>query len=48
MSEEIEFVSSYDDLSTDRGFQFEFHCPHCEAKILPTAKFCPECGEKIG
>ena len=26
--------------STDR-------CPNCSADILPTAKFCPECGEKL-
>jgi len=30
MSEEhIEFVSNYSDLSTDRGFQFEFRCNRC-------------------
>lgn len=25
----IEFVQNYDDLSTDLGFQFKFHCDHC-------------------
>jgi hypothetical protein len=29
MPEEIEFVSNYSDLSTERGFQFEFHCNRC-------------------
>jgi membrane protease subunit (stomatin/prohibitin family) len=27
--DEIEFVSNYSDLSTDRGFQFEFQCNRC-------------------
>lgn len=25
----IQFVHNYDDLSTDRGFQFKFHCDKC-------------------
>lgn len=25
----IQFVANYDDLSTDRGFQFKFHCDKC-------------------
>ena len=25
----IEFVRNYSDRSTDRGYQFEFHCDHC-------------------
>jgi len=25
----IQFVDNYDDLSTDRGFQFRFHCDRC-------------------
>lgn len=29
MPEEIEFVSNYSDMSTDRGFQFEFYCRRC-------------------
>ena len=33
MSENIEFVSNYNDLSTDRGFQFEFLCNRCNSGI---------------
>ncbi len=29
MGERIKFVSNYSDLSTDRGFQFEFSCDRC-------------------
>jgi hypothetical protein len=29
MSEMIQFVANYEDLSTDRGYQFKFHCDHC-------------------
>jgi membrane protease subunit (stomatin/prohibitin family) len=29
MSEKIEFSNNYHDLSTDRGFQFEFFCNRC-------------------
>jgi len=29
MSEQIEFVANYNDLSTDKGFQFEFQCDRC-------------------
>ncbi len=25
----IAFVQNYEDLSTDRGYQFKFHCDHC-------------------
>jgi hypothetical protein len=25
----IEFVNNYEDLSTDRGYQFRFHCDKC-------------------
>jgi len=25
----VQFVSNYDDLSTDRGYQFKFHCDKC-------------------
>jgi hypothetical protein len=25
----IAFVANYEDLSTDRGYQFKFHCDHC-------------------
>jgi hypothetical protein len=29
MSDKIQFSRNYSDLSTDRGFQFEFHCDRC-------------------
>ncbi|MFO0722719.1 MAG: zinc ribbon domain-containing protein [Myxococcota bacterium] len=29
MAEIIQFVQNYDDLSTDRGYQFKFYCDHC-------------------
>lgn len=29
--ERIEFVRNYNDLSTDKGFQFEFHCDRCQS-----------------
>lgn len=29
MVEKIEFVRNHDDLSTERGFQFEFYCDRC-------------------
>ncbi len=29
MSEKIEFTRNYSDLSTDKGFQFEFYCDRC-------------------
>ena len=25
----IQFVNNYDDLSTDKGYQFKFHCDKC-------------------
>lgn len=31
MSERIEFVRNHNDLSTDRGFQFEFLCDRCSS-----------------
>jgi hypothetical protein len=45
MSEMIQFVGNYDDLSTDRGYQFRFRCDKCgnghmsayEASTLGTA-----------
>ena len=41
MSDVIEFVSNYNDLSTDRGFQFEFRCNRCgtgyRTKFKPSA-----------
>ncbi|WP_210516650.1 zinc ribbon domain-containing protein [Hymenobacter terricola] len=29
MSNLIQFVANYDDLSTDKGYQFKFHCDQC-------------------
>jgi DNA-directed RNA polymerase subunit M/transcription elongation factor TFIIS len=29
MAQKIEFTSNYSDLSTERGFQFEFYCDRC-------------------
>ncbi len=29
MSTMIQFVANYDDLSTDKGYQFKFHCDKC-------------------
>jgi membrane protease subunit (stomatin/prohibitin family) len=29
MTEKIDFTHNYTDLSTERGFQFEFHCDRC-------------------
>jgi membrane protease subunit (stomatin/prohibitin family) len=29
MDDQIEFVTNYNDMSTDRGFQFEFYCNRC-------------------
>lgn len=29
MAEKIKFVTNYSDLSTDKGFQFEFYCDRC-------------------
>jgi uncharacterized OB-fold protein len=45
MSDMIPFVANYDDLSTDRGYQFRFHCDKCgnghlsayEASVMGTA-----------
>ncbi|HTD29142.1 MAG TPA: zinc ribbon domain-containing protein [Xanthomonadaceae bacterium] len=45
MNDMIQFVANYDDLSTDRGWQFRFHCDKChngfmsayEASTLGTA-----------
>jgi hypothetical protein len=45
MNDMIQFVANYDDLSTDRGWQFKFHCDKChnghmsayEASTLGTA-----------
>ncbi|MFN7134059.1 MAG: hypothetical protein ACK4N5_18420 [Myxococcales bacterium] len=29
MGDIIQFVKNYDDLSTDKGYQFKFYCDHC-------------------
>jgi RNA polymerase subunit RPABC4/transcription elongation factor Spt4 len=34
MSTMIQFVANYDDLSTDKGFQFKFHCDKCRNGYL--------------
>ena len=40
MEERIEFSRNYNDLSTDRGFQFEFQCDRCgngyRSKFIPS------------
>jgi len=33
MTDEIEVISNYNDLSTERGFQFEFKCARCDTGI---------------
>jgi len=38
MVEHLEFVKNYTDLSTDRGFQFEFTCARCESGYRTTFK----------
>lgn len=35
----IEFVRNYSDHSTDRGYQFEFHCDHCYSGYM--SSFAP-------
>ena len=30
------------------GFRIMAVCPHCGASLAPNAKFCPECGKKVG
>lgn len=35
----IQFVSNYDDLSTDKGYQFKFHCDKCGNGFM--SKFQP-------
>lgn len=36
MPEIIQFVKNYEDLSTDRGYQFKFHCDHCGNGYMST------------
>ncbi len=33
MVDQIEFVRNYQDLSTERGFQYEFHCDRCGSGV---------------
>lgn len=41
MADKIEFTNNYSDLSTDKGFQFEFYCDRCgtgyRTHFLPSA-----------
>jgi hypothetical protein len=34
MGEIIQFVKNYEDLSTDKGYQFKFYCDHCHNGYL--------------
>ena len=34
MSDLLQFVANYDDLSTDKGYQFKFHCDKCRNGYL--------------
>ena len=36
MSGVIQFVKNYEDLSTDRGYQFKFYCDHCGNGYMST------------
>ncbi|HHT26069.1 MAG TPA: zinc ribbon domain-containing protein [Firmicutes bacterium] len=38
MAEPIEFVSNYQDSSTNEGFQFEFYCNRCHSGLRTTFK----------
>jgi hypothetical protein len=38
MGDEIESMSNYEDLSTERGFQFEFTCSRCDTGYRTTFK----------
>lgn len=38
MTENIEFISNYTDLSTERGFQFEYSCGRCGATFRTAFK----------
>ncbi len=40
----IQFVRNYDDLSTDRGFQFKFHCDRCGNGYETTFEANPTAG----
>jgi hypothetical protein len=34
----IQFTENYDDLSTDRGYQFKFHCDRCRNGVMSSFK----------
>ncbi len=36
MADVIQFVRNYEDLSTDRGYQFKFYCDHCGNGYMST------------
>jgi hypothetical protein len=38
MAKTVEFVSKVDDLSTDKGYQFTFHCDKCRKGYPSTSK----------
>lgn len=45
---EIQFSDNYNDLSTDSGFQFEFHCEHChEAWRSPFDRYAAGTAENL-
>ena len=45
---EIQFSDNYNDLSTDSGFQFEFHCEHChDAWRSPFDRYAAGTAESI-
>ena len=45
MVEHLEFVKNYKDLSTERGFQYEFFCARCESGYR--TKFVPSITGKV-
>jgi ribosomal protein L40E len=45
MSKKIEFVQNYSDLSTQKGFQFEFYCNRCRSGFR--TKFKPSLTGKV-
>lgn len=45
MAEHIEFVSNYQDLCTQQGFQFEFYCDRCQSGLR--TEFKPYAAGKI-
>ncbi len=37
----IAFVQNYQDLSTDRGYQFKFNCDHCNNGFMTASRRRP-------